>query len=324
MNSSNYPLVSIIATCYNQAAFVLETLISIENQDYPNLEIIVIDDCSVDDSVSIIRQWKEKTSLNVRFIENKENIGICAALNKAFKYVTGKYYQMIACDDIWFANKTQVQARFLENNKKFGMVYSDASIMSSIGVNRKESFIDKHVVNSIRPSGDIYERLLNGNFIPGFMVMSTTKSGRLLSGWDENLVYEDYDFWLRFAKDNLVGFLPGEYGLYRQHSNNFHKKMNIGESSFWIFRKHLDHHLGREKFMSISVSCYYNNAMNGLMFKEYVKGLKSVSKFRRYYPSCLFRLELAIEKVILLISRKGMVRTIQRLFVKLYTIRSND
>ena len=99
------PLVSIIALCYNQEEFLCETLESIKAQTYKNLELIIIDDCSTDQSVKKIESWIKANNHNCNFITNKENLGLVKSLNIAVKKCKGKYYSLIACDDIYLPKK---------------------------------------------------------------------------------------------------------------------------------------------------------------------------------------------------------------------------
>ena len=87
----NFPLVSIVAICYNHEKFVKETLDSILHQTYSNIQLIIIDDCSQDNSVSEIKNWIKMNSVDCVFIERTENSGLCKNLNEGIVVSKGKY-----------------------------------------------------------------------------------------------------------------------------------------------------------------------------------------------------------------------------------------
>jgi glycosyltransferase involved in cell wall biosynthesis len=84
------PLVTIICLCYNQEDYVLESLSSVLNQDYPSLELIIVDDCSTDNSKSVIEKWLIDFP-QIQFITNSINLGSTKSFNKALKKANGKY-----------------------------------------------------------------------------------------------------------------------------------------------------------------------------------------------------------------------------------------
>ena len=97
------PLVSVICLCYNHADYVTESLDSVLNQEYKNIEIIIIDDCSTDNSVPVIDEWLQKYP-SILFIKNKTNLGNTKSFNKALEIAKGAYIIDFATDDILMPN----------------------------------------------------------------------------------------------------------------------------------------------------------------------------------------------------------------------------
>ena len=121
--NDEFPLVSIIAACYNHALFVVEALDSIKNQTYPNIQLIVTNDASTDKSKKLIESWISQQEFAVHLISNETNKGVCYTFNKALKQVKGQYFQVISCDDVMLLNKIQQQVDFLESaSEEFAMV----------------------------------------------------------------------------------------------------------------------------------------------------------------------------------------------------------
>src|SRR4051794_29425295 len=110
----NYPKISVITPSFNQAPFLEETILSIINQDYPNLEYIVIDGGSTDKSVDIIRKYEEKITF---WVSEKDN-GQSEAINKGFEKATGDIVCWINSDDILLPHALIKVANFFYTNSK--------------------------------------------------------------------------------------------------------------------------------------------------------------------------------------------------------------
>src|SRR5580700_11042120 len=127
MTQADNPLVSMIVLCYNQARFVVETLESVKAQTYKPTELIILDDCSSDDSVTVIENWLQENGIECTFIRHQKNQGICKSLNEALSFATGKYISEISSDDVWLPDKIARQVEIMESQPdEVGVVYSDA------------------------------------------------------------------------------------------------------------------------------------------------------------------------------------------------------
>src|SRR5678815_3959281 len=121
----NYPLVSVIALCYNHSRYVLECLESIRAQTYKNVQVILLDDFSRDSSVGLIEQWISDHSIEWIFIKHLANKGICKTLNEGMYHATGKYIALIATDDVWMPDKLHHQVKEMETRPlDVGVLYS--------------------------------------------------------------------------------------------------------------------------------------------------------------------------------------------------------
>ena len=163
LKDNKLPLVSVIALCYNQEKYLIETLNSIINQSYQNIELIITDDYSTDDSIKEIQQWINQNNVKCTFKKNKKNIGICKSLNNAIKLVKGEYLNLIACDDILLPNKIKNQVeQFNQSDAKSAVVYSDTYIIR----NQKSSlkFLENILKITSPPSGNVYNKLLQRNY----------------------------------------------------------------------------------------------------------------------------------------------------------------
>ena len=109
------PKVSIITPVYNSQKFLEECILSVQNQSYSNWEHILVDDCSKDDSLSIIRKYAEKDN-RIKYHQLKKNSGAGVARNFAIEKAIGSYIAFLDSDDIWFPKKLEMQLDFMKEN----------------------------------------------------------------------------------------------------------------------------------------------------------------------------------------------------------------
>ncbi|MGD0260556.1 MAG: glycosyltransferase [Verrucomicrobiota bacterium] len=196
-----YPLVSAIVLCYNQARFVIECLEGIKAQQYPNLELIVNDDASQDGSAAVIQAWLARSGSRHRFLRNEANQGLCRSLNNALSHARGKYISAVAADDVWLPGKLRTQVERMERlPHKFGVIYSDALQMDEWGKVLPRRFIGTYRKFEWMPEGNIYKILWGGNFIPAMTTLIRRECYDKVGLFDETLYYEDWDMWLRIAR----------------------------------------------------------------------------------------------------------------------------
>lgn len=198
------PLVTIICLCYNQEEYVLESLFSVINQNYPAVELIIVDDYSTDNSKSVIKKWGIDFP-KIQFIANETNLGSTKSFNKALKKAKGEFIIDLAADDVLLPNCVTSQINAFKNTayKNLGIVYGNATLIT------KNSTFDSYYfpvdnskkVIAKRITGDIYESVLSG----GDSICSVSSIVKKsvfdhLNGYDETLAYEDLDFWIRASR----------------------------------------------------------------------------------------------------------------------------
>jgi glycosyltransferase involved in cell wall biosynthesis len=216
------PLVTMIVLSYNQSAFLPETLESVKAQTYPAAELIIVDDCSPDDSVATIERWLNQNGVQSTFIRHQKNQGICKALNDALAVATGKYISMIGSDDVWLPAKIAQQVEIMESQPDHvGVLYSDAFQMDERGQALPDMFIAAHRKLPEMPQGQILDVLLEGNFIPAMTTLIRRSCYDQVGLYDENLRLEDWDMWLRLARHYSFLYSPTPSARYRRHENSF-------------------------------------------------------------------------------------------------------
>ena len=195
------PLVTIICLCYNQEKYVLASLFSVINQDYPAVELIIVDDCSTDNSKPVIEKWLIDFP-KIQFIANETNFGSTKSFNKALKKAKGEFIIDLAADDVLLPHCITSQINAFKNTafKNLGLVYGNVELITENGIFDSYYFpVDrfKKTITS-RITGDIYESVLSGGDCMCSVSSMVKKSVfDYLNGYDETLAYEDLDFWMR-------------------------------------------------------------------------------------------------------------------------------
>lgn len=183
MNSQ--PLVSAIITTKNRADLLPRAIDSALNQTYQNLEIIVIDDGSTDETPSVITEYQNEHSITL--IRNEESLGACRARNQGIEEAKGEYIAGLDDDDEWYSNRISV---LLKNyNDAFACITSNDRIVSS---NRSVVWHKKKKIT--------LDDLLYSNSVGNQVLV---KKNRLLEvgGFDESLrAAQDYDLWIRLCE----------------------------------------------------------------------------------------------------------------------------
>jgi len=204
-------LVTIICLCYNHEKFVVESLMSTLNQDYPFIEVIVVDDFSTDNSREIIQNWLVDYP-QIQFIKNETNLGSTKSFNKALKLAKGDYIIDLACDDLLLPNCVSLQIKAFQESqfKNLAVVYGNAELISEDGKHDSYFFPVNESKKTIenREIGAIYLSVISGgNSICSVSSMVKKSVFDDLKGYDENLAYEDLDFWIRASRKYDFDFI---------------------------------------------------------------------------------------------------------------------
>jgi glycosyltransferase involved in cell wall biosynthesis len=208
------PLVSVICLCRNHAKYVSAAVESVLNQTYEHIELIVVDDTSTDNSKAVIEQLSITHSdqlMNVGFrsIFNDKNLGNCRSFNLALALAKGKYIVDLAADDLLLPDRISVGVDSLEKHgEKYGVHFCDVELINENeqpqGTHYKRNS-DGHLTERV-PEGDVFRELTERYFICTPSMMMSKKVLDELGGYDENLSYEDFDFWIRSSRNYKYAF----------------------------------------------------------------------------------------------------------------------
>lgn len=226
-----YPLVTIGVPFFNAQKYIIETLESIRLQTYSNIQLVLLDDCSTDDSFKLVREWLSvhgSRFAEVALLRNEENKGTSYSCRRLQKAATGEFFAKLDADDIMLPEKTSRQVEFLFSHPDAALVYANTQLIDSEGRLLKEDYFAvqkfRAVVDSLGPSGFVFHQLIVEDFIPNSSVLIRRNRLEEIGGYDETLFTEDWDLWLRICKKHPVLFMQGYFSQYRIHPQSVMRK----------------------------------------------------------------------------------------------------
>ena len=219
----SHPLVSVIVPSYNHENYVIEALDSIKEQSYNNIELIIIDDGSTDDSRLQIKKWCQENKLSFSdliYVEQPNN-GVSSALNRGIKLSSGEFLSICASDDKFDEDKISMLVSYCEKNKKVKAIFTDAYLIDSSSKVISASAIRSrfHVSANFLHNFDC-EDLVYFWCVFGPCQFFHKSIYEIYGHYDETLLVEDRDFWLRFISDNICYFYPKSLCYYRTHTGS--------------------------------------------------------------------------------------------------------
>ncbi len=189
MNSNNHskPLVSAIIPTHNRSELLKRAIDSVLDQTWENMEIIVVDDASDDDTPKVLQSLSEQHK-NLKVIQNKESKGAAASRNIAIEHAKGEYIAGLDDDDLWRPKRVeQLMEEFQEG-------------YSAVTSNDRMDFGEKEIVWKKKPVITLHDLLFYNQV--GNQVLTKKEYLQQIGGYDETLQSaQDYDLWIRLAHD---------------------------------------------------------------------------------------------------------------------------
>ena len=229
-SSAPFPLVSAIVLCYNTGSYVVKTLESLINNGYPNLEIICIDDGSIDlESVKELRDFTDSIN-SVRLITNPINMGITKSLNLAIQHVSGEYLLLLG-DDILLPGKIRRDVEeFSKSEPNTGVVFS---ILQHMGEDETlfPSFSPCFSFPATISSEPSWEEVISGGGLVTTPTAMIRRSAVLnVGGWDTRISWEDKQMWFKlFHAGYSFKFRAEVTTLYRRRTDSVSSRFRTGD-----------------------------------------------------------------------------------------------
>lgn len=217
----SFPLVSVIIPVYNHAQYIVECLESIAVQDYNNIEVLLCDDGSSDNSFEVASEWiKNNTQIKASIVKQK-NQGVCKTLNKLIDQANGKYIAPCASDDFLTVHSISERVEVLENTPDKLAVIGDAIVVDQDSNEVAPSaMISLYKAHYQRLLNDIAKELVFRWSVVGPTLLIRKDAYSQIGKYDESLLVEDREFYLRLLKSDSLIFHPATVAGYRIHTDN--------------------------------------------------------------------------------------------------------
>ncbi|MCC8368549.1 MAG: glycosyltransferase family 2 protein [Rickettsia endosymbiont of Oxypoda opaca] len=196
--------ISIILPSYNRAKYLSQTIESCLTQTFTDFELIIIDDCSTDNSLEVARDYASQDN-RIRIIENKTNKKLPATLNIGFKKAKGQYLTWISDDNLYHKDALEKMSKYLDDREDIGLVYTDYTLIN-----------EKNEIGS-----RIYQE--PPEFLPirdcvGACFLYRANLARQVGEYSEKMfLVEDYEYWLRLGLITKFFHLKESLYFYRVH-----------------------------------------------------------------------------------------------------------
>lgn len=296
------PLVSVIIPAYNHESYVAQTIDSVIQQTYQNIELIVIDDGSTDRTAHVIKSYSDKCKTrfsNHLNIFNK-NQGVIASLNQGISLANGKYFASIASDDLYLACCISQLVNFLESNSEYGLAVGDNLIVDDKGqrcfwdkkqrttYDQNRAFATTFCDYIIKKDSTLslcsddfgsYSKLLTYNHIPGGFVIRKKVLDEV-GGYSIKSTLEDLGLMLQLSKKTKFKFIDKPLFKYRWHEGNTIKQKKRMKLAYRQTMS-LEAEYAKSVGLSHMIPFYKNLSMFGILWLsiELSHGFSKISIF---------------------------------------------
>lgn len=244
------PKVSVIMPCHNGAKYIAGAIHSVQNQTFSDWELLVIDDCSTDDSLEIIRRFTEEDR-RIRFLQTEQSTGFPSDVrNAGIQAAIGRYIAFLDCDDKWLPTKLENQLPLFED-ENVAVVFSWYKKMDENGS------IHQNPVKS--PAFVTYKKLLGGNVIGNLTgIYDSKKVGNV---FQKQIHHEDYLMWLEILNKGFSAMNTNTIeALYRESNESISgSKLKAFMWTWQIFHREL-----QLSFVA-AIICFIRYAFKGML-----------------------------------------------------------
>lgn len=222
-------MISVVMPVYNGEKYLKQSIESIIRQSYKDWELIIVNDCSTDNSRDVMQSYADIDS-RIRIVDNSSNLKLPMSLNTGFREARGKYLTWTSDDNLYKVNALKELAGYLENNPEIGLVYSDMD------------FVDASL-NFIREQCLEPEMLLCADCV-GASFMYRREVLDKVGEYDPDMfLVEDYEYWIRISEQFKIGHLNKNLYTYRMHSGSLTgtRKNDINKQLYRLRKRHMEY-----------------------------------------------------------------------------------
>ncbi len=260
--------VSVIIPAYNRSDLTVKTVKSVLAQTYNDVEVIVVDDGSTDDTRQKLLVFRDR----IKYVF-KQNGGACSARNLGIRLSTGRYIALLDCDDIYLPEKLDKSVAYLRKNRDFGLVHTSAYFIDENG-----NYIRRYPFFFTSPSGWISDRLVKKNFICNSTLVLRRECFERVGYFDESIFMPaDWDMWLRLSEFYKCGYINQPLTLYRSSQSYVLANLErLKEECFVVLEKTFKRRSGLNRAQLLS-NVYCWQALGYLKINEAEKAKKELS-----------------------------------------------
>ena len=282
------PLVTVIVVSYNHSKYIQENLDSIKNQTYKNIQLILGDDASSDNSAEVFSNWLKDNIYTAVTNFHPKNTGLATMLNECIELAEGKYIKIIAADDYLHPESIELCVHALEHSdEEFGMVFTD---FWTVDDNNKpvDFFLNYENKDFFNPDNSLKDdQLVKYNCIIAPTVLMKKKTLLATGKYDPSILLEDHDRWLKINAINKILFINKKLTYYRVLPSGVTSTRNerMVEEDIYLRMKYDKTGINRKIiFDFISPKYRKNEKISTLVKDEYLK-----------YPFRIKRLSFALK-----------------------------
>ena len=241
MTTPSLPRVSIVTPSFNQAQYIESTIQSVLVQDYPQIEYLIVDGSSTDDTVDIIKKYQGQLAWWV----SEKDQGQTDAINKGFARASGDILAWINSDDTYEPGAVRLAANYLMEHPEVGMVYGDCNFINAEG----------RVIGRFASAQTNYRMLRQGYVhIPQQTMFFRGELWRQVGPLDPSFYFAmDYDLWTRISARTGIKYIPQTWANFRLHTTG---KTIVADDRCWPEMIRV-HYRDGGSFFSIIVAKYY-------------------------------------------------------------------
>jgi alpha-1,3-rhamnosyltransferase len=262
------PVITVIIPAYNHAHFIEETIRSVIAQTYSNIELIILNDGSKDNTTEVVESLAEECKqrfLRYEYVD-KDNEGLAETLNRGVEWSQGEYISLIASDDVMMPSRVEELYKALsDKDDSYGLALGDAEFIDNDSniikltgdAKRDDKSLEypRFIGFATRNRSDVkaadnifsYDLLIKGNYLPAMSVLMSKSALIDVGLFTPGVALEDWDLWLRMSRNYKGVYIDKAVSYYRMHDTNSVKTIvpQLLEGQVYVLLRELE--LVREK-----------------------------------------------------------------------------
>lgn len=268
-------MVSIVLPCYNGAKMIGEAIESIIAQTYTDWELIIVNDCSTDNTLEVAKSYAAKDK-RIRVFSNEKNSKLPATLNHGFREARGEYWTWTSDDNLLLPTMLEELCKFLDENPEVGFVISDLANID----------IDGNILSYDLFPDNIAEQLPLRNCVGASFMYRSSVAQKAGEYREDLFLVEDYEYWIRLLSYTKFAHIPKVLYQYRIHSQSLTstRQKEIAENLLNLRLLYLDIMEKRLANDTQTLSLYYYGILDG------VRGVERVKYYIRFAKKLPFKI----------------------------------